>query len=328
MKKLFFSICICLSFKCIAQKQIADYTLEELQKQQTEAVANNKIYDTEVFNKAITLRTQMDAATKAEDFTKAAALKEQLKALKLLSSADLAKINKLDEEIKKAVDAKDYAKAEQLKNQQEIIKGNKMVTPATPVSNSTPTEYYAPNSNTAPVSKNSIYNEADITWFGADFSLFTYTFVRKEGKENELLKHINTWQKGYGKEVPAAKLKGWLKKKYVASDEDFVQNLYKTKLKQNWISSDYHDVSNAEIQEHLKNYNSNGKGIGLVLIPELFNEDRNNYTVEFVWFDIATKSIIDTQKITGKGSGGGTLSGWIDAMLDATKTYVDKFYKR
>ncbi len=68
--------------------------------------------------------------------------------------------------------------------------------------------------------------------------------------------------------------------------------------------------------------------MGLVLFPELFNEDRDNYTVEFVWFDIETKAVVHTQKISGRGHGGATLAGWGDALTQATKTYIDQYYKK
>ena len=97
MKKSLFILLMSLSFCSFAQKPLADCSLEELQQQKGDAVAQNKMYDTAVYTKAINLRTQMDAATKTEDFTKAAALKQQLKSLKLISPGDVEKINKLEE---------------------------------------------------------------------------------------------------------------------------------------------------------------------------------------------------------------------------------------
>jgi hypothetical protein len=497
-----------LSFCSFAQKPLADCSLEELQQQKGDAVAQNKMYDTAVYTKAINLRTQMDAATKTEDFTKAATLKQQLKSLKLISPGDVEKINKLEEEIKKAVAAEDYAKAGELKKQVEILKGNKppetlksentkksvsnsaavtipavefvnqvyfwnkeensvksleydtpelktetnvgfgyaqatsfwcvqgtesdvrltmddnssfilkvapgvnpvdlfrfvkfeilgKISPSRHMAAYTSTSaayagsstkerrehdipvsykkldesYYevvpngrlsageytfyglgkmfsfslgrsfvsnAPPANTdnqkssstgdytSKYNKNDIYNESNVTWFGVDFSLFTYTFMRKEGKEAELLKHIDAWQRVYDKEVPDKKLAQWLKKPGLREDKDNVESLYRTMIKPNWINSDNHDVSMGEIQNQLGNYKTGARGIGLVLIPELFNEDKNNYVMEFVWFDIDSKTIITSQKIYGKGSGGATLSGWNDAMTAATKMYVDKFYR-
>ena len=66
----------------------------------------------------------------------------------------------------------------------------------------------------------------------------------------------------------------------------------------------------------------------MVLIPEQFNEDRDNYTVEFVWFDVSSKAIIHNQKISGRAHGGATQAGWRDALIDATKNYIDQFYKK
>lgn len=176
--------------------------------------------------------------------------------------------------------------------------------------------------------KADIYKESNITWFGLDFSLFNLVYSKKTERDGELRGRISSLQKRYEKEIPQAKLCGWFSKTNLSSDKEYSESLYNIHLKQNWISNDYHDISSNEIQEHLKKYKSNGKGIGLVLIPEIFNEDKAKYTVEFVWFDIETKVIVHTQKISGRGKGGLAMASWDDALLEATKIYVDKYYKK
>ncbi len=488
---------ILIAFLCVnssfAQKQIADYSLQELDQLKKDAVSADKMNDAAVYKKAIDLKTKLEVALLAENYTEAASIKEQLKTLSLGANDT----SKLENDIKKAVAAEDYTKAALLKKQLDNLKNNKVesnttsesqiptlefinqvyfwnkadhsvknleydtpqmqttaaggfgyaqatsfwvvsgtrsdvtinpnestsfILKVTPGQNPTdmfrlvrfqilgkknpsrhmaavtvssaayagsstkerrdndvmisynkidegyyeiivngqlsPGEYtfyglgkmysfsvntaYS-NNNTSRVtnesansnvnsttnySKSSIYGENNMTWFGIDFSLFNYTFTKKMGREDDLQKNMNNWIIKYDHEINESNLKRWLHKPGFVTDKDYSENLYHTHLKKNWISYDYNDVSQNAIQNHLNYYKSNTKGIGLVVLPEHFNEDRNNYTIEFVWFDTETKAIISTQKISGRGSGGATLNGWIDVLIEATKTYIDQYYKK
>ena len=504
MRYLLFLFCIAISYQTIAQKQLVDYSAQELEVQKKEAVSKDNMADAAVYKKALDIRIQLDLAVQTEDYAKAANLKNQLKNLSLNDNKNLAKTNKLNEDLKKAVAAEDYVKAAELKKQIEtvnngsnngavstsnalvgaiptiefinqvyfwdkatntirnleydtpeiktsasggfgyaqatsfwVVSGTRSdvtinlnetssfivkVTPGlNPIDlfrlvkfqilgkrnpsrhmaaytsssaayagsstkerhdndivinynkldeghyeitvngklvpgeytffglgkmysfsiNSSSSTYNSANSNamrksenvtnstaTTSYSKYDIYKESNITWYGVDFSLFTFTHSKKLGQESDLLKLLNKWQNHYEKEIPITSYKRWLGKVNLSVDKEISENLYKTNIKQNWISSDYQDVGVTEMQNHLKNYDSNGKGMGLVLFPELFNEDKDNYTVEFVWFDIETKAVIHSQKISGRGHGGSSLMGWGDALTQATKAYIDEYYKK
>ncbi len=112
-----------ISVQSFSQKQIVDYTLPELEQKKKEAVEKDNMSDASVYKNAIGLRTQLEAAKKAEDFDKAASLKEQLKALKVSGNNQNAeKIKKLEAEIKTAVAAEDFAKASALKKELNTLK--------------------------------------------------------------------------------------------------------------------------------------------------------------------------------------------------------------
>lgn len=498
MKNFIFILFVLISFNSIAQKQLSEYTIQELDVKKKEAVSSDNMADAAIYKKAIDLRTQIDAAAAAEDYTKAASLKKQLKSLSI-GGATNENTSQLEEEIKKAVAAEDYEKASRLKKQLEsggnkttsnndasssstlptiefinqvyfwnktdnsirpleydtpemktqaaggfgyaqatsfwVIQGIKsdvtlngsgnisFILKVTPGMNPTdmfrlvkfqilgkrtpsrhmaaftsssaayagtstkerrdndilitynkieegyyeilingrlvPGEYtfyglgkmysfsvsssysnytarasndnanISSNSNaTTSYSKSDIYRENSITWFGLDFSLFNMTFTKKMGKEDEMIKYFDIWQKQYEKEIPTPNMARWMRKTNITTDKDYTESLYRSNLKQNWISFDYNGISYNDIQNHLAKYKTNGNGIGLVLIPEQFNEDRDNYTIEFVWFDMNSKAIIHTQKISGRGHGGITQAGWRNVLVDATRNYIDEFYKR
>jgi hypothetical protein len=491
-----------ITFYSQAQKQISEYSISELQEKKNEAVANNNADNAAVYTKALEIRSQMDAAVKAEDYAKAGSLKEQLKSLKVLSAQDNEKIKALEAEIKVAVAEEKYDRAAALKNDIENIRGVK--TPTSPeqtgnktvsASSSIPSiefvnqvyfwnkndnsiktlEYNTPEiktqtnvgfgyaqatsfwaipgtksdviltseantsfiikvspgvnpidlfrlvrfeilgkvnpcrhmaaytstsaaytggstnerrdndiaisfqklddagnyevvvngrlspgeytffglgkmysfslqntySNNTQLQKNQslssastsytkrdIYSEANITWFGVDFSLFNYVFERKSNAEEALAPHIPKLQKHYAADIPSSKFMHWMAKNSFMNDKEYAESLYKTHINPDWITGIPRTVNESDIQNHLMNYKSGLKGIGLVLLPEEFNQDRANYTVEFVWFDIETKAVIHSQKIIEKGAPHGGLASWDPILVDATKTYIDKFYKR
>ncbi len=495
-KTILLMFILSLSVRSFAQKSLADYSIPELEQKKKEAVAKDNMSDASVYKKAITLRTEINAAKKAEDFTKAASLKEELSALKVTGSTDnSAKIKKLEADLKQALAVEDYQKASSLKKEIEALKTNKPADTKTTKSSATaaipsiefvnqiyiwnkstgvvsplesgtpevktstnvgfgyaqstsfwvipgtksdvslnsngntsfilkvsagsnpvdlfrlvrfqilgkgnPGRYMAAytatsaaysatssgerkdndveisynklnddhyeviiadkigageytffglgkmysfssqqvfsnnpsneNRSTGPATTNytkaDIYRESNITWFGLDFSFFNLTYSEKTGREDEIRAHIGSLQRKYEKEMPSTAL-GELFGKSFSEDKAYSETLYRIYMKQFWISGNVHDVSVGEIQDHLKNYRSNGKGIGLVLLPESHSEDETTYNVEFVWFDIESKAVIHTQKISGKGKGGVVMDGWIKSFLQGTKTYVDKFYKK
>ncbi|MBP7809006.1 MAG: UvrB/UvrC motif-containing protein [Bacteroidia bacterium] len=125
-RKSFVLIILFISIQSFSQKQIVDYTLPELEQKKKEAVEKDNMSDAAVYKNAISLRTQLDAAKNAEDFEKAASLKEQLKKLKVNSNTNqnADKIKKLEDEIKVAVAAEDYAKASALKKELSVLKGD------------------------------------------------------------------------------------------------------------------------------------------------------------------------------------------------------------
>jgi hypothetical protein len=143
-----------------------------------------------------------------------------------------------------------------------------------------------------------------------------------------LAPHIPKLQKNNAADITSSKFMHWMAKNSFMNDKEYAESLYKTHINPDWITGIPRTVNESDIQNHLMNYKSGLKGIGLVLLPEEFNQDRANYTVEFVWFDIETKAVIHSQKIIEKGAPHGGLASWDPILVDATKTYIDKFYKR
>jgi hypothetical protein len=125
-------------------KALKDYSLTELKQKRDAATAAKATAEVAVYDQAINLRTEIDAAVKAEDFDKANLLKEKLTALKLGGTASTSvpsgREKELTDAINKAVAEENYEKADALKKELEALKnGTSITTPKPTTTIVTPT---------------------------------------------------------------------------------------------------------------------------------------------------------------------------------------------
>jgi hypothetical protein len=189
-----------------------------------------------------------------------------------------------------------------------------------------------------------IYGNDTVIWFGADFSLFRLSNPKKMEQDEKLYEYIYAWNLEYKNTISNVKLASWLKAKKVVNDKDFTDSAYESYLTSNWIIEDKHEITLDEIEEHLKNYTSENSGIGLTFILENFKKEPSGPGATskvhgyFIWFDIDSKKIIHSSKISGHPStahfnpSGGWVIGkdkkmpknkgmtgyWFQGMVDAT----------
>lgn len=81
-------------------------------------------------------------------------------------------------------------------------------------------------------------------------------------------------------------------------------------------------LAESDISEMVKMYEiEESDGIGLVIICELLNKEKNmgNYTI--VFFDIATREVLYNKFVTGKAKGIGLRNFWARSLLNAMKSY-------
>jgi len=172
-----------------------------------------------------------------------------------------------------------------------------------------------------------VYTNETAYWFGADFSLFRLTDPKLIGQESTFKKYITAWQRLYNNEIPARKLQSWLRKSHLEDMTGTGQDLYHQYLDPAWIVGVSHFIDESAIQEHLKNYDINNGGIGLVFMVENTDKLAKRMRGYFVWFDMSSRKILQIEKAEGKPSSGGMTSYWGKSFIPATKIYIDKVYK-
>ncbi|MDD5570082.1 MAG: hypothetical protein PHD97_02895 [Bacteroidales bacterium] len=79
-------------------------------------------------------------------------------------------------------------------------------------------------------------------------------------------------------------------------------------------------IKETELKDIIKEYDiKNKEGVGMLLVVESFNNiDKTGY-FHIVFFDLATKSVLFTQKISGKAAGVGFRNFWAGAIYNALK---------
>lgn len=333
-----------LSAPLFSQKPLKDHTVQELNQKRAAALAAKSTADVAVYDAALKLKTEIEAALKVEDYEKAAGLQSQLLALKIQPPAT-DKIKALQSEIEKAVASEDYVKADALKKEMELLKNS---APSTVVSkpstsgSSSPVAPSAPSSASAPastgsvtssvsagsstMSKNDIYGSS-ATWMGLDFSLFSFVSSKKAGEEQKHLKYIPAWQEAFGKKVPEKKLAQWLGKGVFHSDRS-AEVLYTQNLNRPWITATNRSLSAEQVQAHLQTYRSSMHGLGLVMLPGSFDETAGEMSLYIVWFDLDTRTIVSMQDISVKAAPSSMTARWLNGLVAATKKYVDQHYKK
>jgi hypothetical protein len=250
-------------------------------------------------------------AVKVEDYSKAAIYK---KAIELKGQLD------------KAVLAEDYDGAANLKDELNNLFNAAKAPINTPAVTTTATKNLVEVIN---YSESDIYSDDfDTYWMGLDFSLFKLTDIKFLGRDDELSKYIPAWQKIFLTEIPMSTLQRWFYKRNFKDYRLIGQAMYNEHLNSTWISTEANSITEDDITVHLKNYPLKNSGIGLVFMVENLNKTNKVMSGYFVWFNMTSKEIILSERVSGRPSHGSMSSYWGKSFIPATKLYIDYFYKK
>jgi protein-arginine kinase activator protein McsA len=177
------------------------------------------------------------------------------------------------------------------------------------------------NANSQNVSE--VFTTKEITWCGLDFS---HARLNGPGLETSSIVKDNllsTWNETILKEKSKFNLRKFLRKKIVKYDMSAVNILNNEVVSQGFNSS--LDIS--QIGSIVKSYNINSSsGIGLVFNVESFDKASDRAWLYATFFDLSSKKILFTEKLTGKGKGVGSKSFWVNAMFDIFEQIAKKKY--
>jgi hypothetical protein len=164
--------------------------------------------------------------------------------------------------------------------------------------------------------------EKNITWFGIDFTLARFTLVTEDPAAivSTSLKAINSLILA---ESDKYNLKKFFSKSEVTPDIDMV-NERNSKIDPTMlVVPDKYTITPEDVKKVISSYDTKGKtGTGLVFVAENLHKVEETGSFYVVFFDMATKEIIDSERKVGKAVGIGFRNYWTGSAYNVMKTWL------
>ncbi len=156
----------------------------------------------------------------------------------------------------------------------------------------------------------------DIKFFGVDFSLAKgYGVDDSMSQLTEAFGRINGLFISEAKKYDIAKyfkknVTGTFVSQIAELNEDISGDTF-------YVESDSYQISNEELAQEIKSLPlKETDGVGLIFVAEMLNKSHSQGVYHIVFFDIASRDILDTWKATGKARGFGLRNYWAGSVYD------------
>ena len=170
-----------------------------------------------------------------------------------------------------------------------------------------------------------LFNSAKLVWFGVDMS--HSKLVGTEGFTDPYdiqKRYVPAWNSLVLSEAEKYDVRKFFKNGEVVNDILAVEAVNEKINPGEWVQTSTYTLDKSEITGMVKKYKSNEKeGLGLVFIVESFDKTKETGFIYVTFFNIATKEVILTEKLSGKAGGFGVRNYWAAAiykvMLESEK---------
>ncbi len=164
--------------------------------------------------------------------------------------------------------------------------------------------------------------EKNITWLGVDFTLARFTLVTEDPAAivSTSLKAINNLILA---EPDKYDLKKFFSKSEVTPDIEMV-NERNSKIDPTiLVVPDKYTITPDDVKKVIGSYDTKGKtGTGLVFVAENLHKVDQTGSYYVVFFDMASKEIVDSERKVGKASGIGFRNYWTGSVYNVMKTWL------
>ncbi len=164
--------------------------------------------------------------------------------------------------------------------------------------------------------------EKNITWFGVDFTMARFTLVTEDPAAivSTSLKAINNLILA---EPDKYDLKKFFAKSEVTPDIEMVNDRNSKIDPTTLVVPDKYSITPEDVKKVISSYDTKGKtGMGLVFIAENLHKVDQTGSYYVVFFDMASKEIIDSQLKVGKATGIGFRNYWTGSAYNVMKTWL------
>lgn len=156
----------------------------------------------------------------------------------------------------------------------------------------------------------------EVKFYGIDFSKAqAYGVAESIDQFREVFGKINSLFVSESKKYDVEK---YFRKTVTATSIHQLEELNKTVTSDSFFgeSSDY-SISDTDLAQEIKTLPiKETEGTGLVFVAETLNKKTNQVAYHVVFFDIASRNILDTWKATGKAGGFGLRNYWAGSVLN------------
>lgn len=164
--------------------------------------------------------------------------------------------------------------------------------------------------------------EKNITWCGVDFTLARFTLVTEDPTAivSTSLKAINTLILA---EPDKYNLKKFFSKSEVTPEVDMVNDRNSKIDPTLLVVPDKYTITPEDVKKVISSYDTKGKtGTGLVFVAENLHKVEQIGSYYVVFFDMASKEIIDMERKEGKATGIGFRNYWSGSVFTVMKNWL------
>ncbi|HAF29548.1 MAG TPA: hypothetical protein DCG75_10915 [Bacteroidales bacterium] len=176
-------------------------------------------------------------------------------------------------------------------------------------------------------SKLRIFNSNEIQFYGFDFSHFKLAEAKRIHNGNQVRDYIFPWIGYIDTKYPYSEMSKKMGMNVIPNFE-MTNSINLNVDSKDIVSIQEHKISYDTIEKVINNYELiENTGIGFVAIVECFYKATETASVHYIFFDIATREIIDNYRFTSKKAGSfGLTSFWGYNLYINLKKYIKTYY--
>jgi len=166
-----------------------------------------------------------------------------------------------------------------------------------------------------------VFGSPTVVWYGTDFTKAKMIGLKSESPHTIRDQYFKDWNLL----TVDMDLAAVFHKNTVAKDIKGVNQINSTRETDALLADADADLSKEQIAEEVKLLppSQQKKGLAVVFIVQSFNKTLDLATVHVVYFDIATREVLWSRKVTAKPGGGSTSKAWA-AALKTIFTNIEK----
>ncbi len=180
-----------------------------------------------------------------------------------------------------------------------------------------------------PQSDYQLFNSETMVWYGIDFShaklIGTDGFTNPDDIKGRF---FASWNNLVISEPDKYEIRKFFKKSKVILNLETVEAINQKIDVGKMVTNQNYNLTKEEIPDIVRNYSGNeNSGLGVVFIVEAFNKITQTGYIYVTFFDIATKKIILSEKLSGEARGMGLRNYWAGCIFEVMETSQSKHHR-